>query len=180
MNSLMNTLLFWLSGWLRCRLIKVHNRPYLERYYIGSPFGRHVYLHRFLASDDPAQGVHDHPWDWSLSLIICGAYTEQRRWKTVVKRWLNYIGGDHFHLVLLIPRLYTWSIFIAGTPKPGRVWGMLRQLDADSDRGDVQWAFIPYQYGEGDNNPPPGKWWETEARGRFQQRERRTYVREQG
>lgn len=182
-NSLMNQLLFWLSSYLRCRLIKVHGQSYLERYFIGTVFGRHVYLHRFLASDDPDQGVHDHPWEWSFSLIVCGFYVEHRRWRTgtKVKRWLNLIGGDHFHLVALVPGVYTWSIFVAGSPKPDRMWGMLRRLDSMNDkleRGDTVWMFVPYDYGAPGQNPPPGKWWEKEPLGKCQLRERREYVRE--
>lgn len=181
MNSILNAILFWLSGHLRCRLIKVHGQPYLERYFIGSIFGRHVYLHRFLASDDPAQGVHDHPWLWSCSLLVCGWYHEVRRWGRLTKRWINYIGPDHFHLVELEPNVYTWSVFMTGQPKPGRVWGMLHRVAPGEPmkRGDVEWVFIPYAYGtEGKNeNAVELKWWETYACGKDVQRERRDYVR---
>lgn len=181
MNALLNALLYWVGGWLRCRLIKVNEQPYLERYFVGQLFQRHIYLHRFLASDDPAQGVHDHPWEWSMSFILCGWYIEHRRWKQAIKRRFNFIGGDHFHRVELPARVYAWSLFIAGPPKPGRVWGMLHRVMPRTEAGwaerSIEWVFVPYDYGAPGNNPPPGKWWETSPRGRHQQRERREYVR---
>lgn len=175
-NKLLNSLLFWFSGFLRCRLIKVHEAPYLERYFMGHLFGAHVYLHRFLTSDDPKEGVHDHPWEGSLSLIPCGAYIEHRRWTHYKVRWINFIDGDKFHRVELIPGLAAWSVFIAWSPKPGRVWGMLKQFAPADGRGDGISVFEPYKYNAPGNNPSPGKWWETEPRGRHQRRERRDYV----
>jgi hypothetical protein len=182
LNALLNLLLYWCGGYMRCRLIHVDGAPYLERYFVGTLFGRHVYLHRFLESDNPDQGVHDHPWKWSVSFIVCGMYVEHRRWgKGTLKRWFNFIGGDHFHLVALVPSVYTWSLFIAGPTKPGRVWGMLRKLDeleyALTTRGDVNYAFVPYDYGAPGKNPLPGAWWETEMYGREQAREPVSYVK---
>lgn len=183
MNALLNALLYWFSGRLRCRLIKVKGEPYLERYFLGTLFGRHVYLHRFLTSDDPSVGVHDHPWLWSMSFLICGWYHEVRRWGKLKKRWVNFIGPDHFHLVELEPCVYTWSIFMTGQPKPGRVWGMLHRVDPKAimfeDERQVEWVFIPYDYGVAGHNENAValKWWETYDRGNQVQRERRDYVR---
>lgn len=176
MNKLLNSFLYWLSGFLRCRIILVAGQPYLERYFVADLFGLHVYLHRFLSSDDPAQGVHDHPWNGSLSLIPCGYYIEHRRWKSYPVRWVNFIDGDKFHRVELVEGVATWSLFFAWDPKPGRVWGMIKRAKPIDDRGDLSWVFEPYRYGAPGHNPKPSKWWETHPRGRFAQRERRDYV----
>jgi hypothetical protein len=72
-----NKLLFFISGFLKGKAISGPNgEPYLERYMLAR-FGKHaVFLHRFLASD-PDHGLHDHPWDGSKSLIVCGGYHEK-------------------------------------------------------------------------------------------------------
>lgn len=69
-------LLFWLSGHLRCRLIKVNNAPYLERYYVGSVWGYEIHLHRFVRSDREDH-LHNHPWRIAWSFVLCGRYTEE-------------------------------------------------------------------------------------------------------
>lgn len=176
MNRLLNALLFRFSGRLRCRIIKVHGEPYLERYFLGGVCGVHIYLHRFLASDDPEEGVHDHPWEGSLSIIPCGSYIEHRRWTKYPVRWWNYIDGDKFHQVELVPGVATWSIFMAWSPKPGRVWGMLKNHIYPNERGDMISIFEPYKYGDGDNNPSPGKWWETHPVGHKSERVQQDYV----
>lgn len=83
------------------RLItRENNLPYLWRYYFderkkkasdslllrpeekdieGGDFG--IFVHRFVASDTPWE-VHNHPWAWSVSLILAGAYREIKyTWK---------------------------------------------------------------------------------------------------
>lgn len=200
-NAMMNAVLFWLSGWLRCRLIldsgkERNHEPYLERYFIGRVFGRHVYLHRFLASDS-AQ-LHDHPWRWALSLIVCGAYLEDRRWGRGLVRWYNWLTGESFHRVELIHDVYTWTIFMTG-PRC-KTWGMMEPVlpvvggstwpDSQVYRTASEYevrlptcveAFVwtRYEYGAKDKNEDAFalKWYETYPRGRHQKRERRDYVR---
>ena len=77
--STMNRLLFKFSAYLRCRVIRgENNQPYLERYHLlHLPFGIHIYLHRFVASD-PGRALHNHPWRTALSLVLCGGYEETR------------------------------------------------------------------------------------------------------
>ncbi|CAM2143682.1 conserved protein of unknown function [Pararobbsia alpina] len=123
----MKALLFWISGFLRCRIISDGDRPYLERYYLFTAFGTRAYLHRFVGSD-PDRGVHDHPWPWALAIILFGWYWEQRRSGTRIVRWLNFLTGDTFHRVLL-PKdrgvHEVWTIFIHRNAKV-KPWGFLR------------------------------------------------------
>lgn len=46
---------------------------YLRRWALNLPFGRALYLHRFVRPD--IEIYHDHPWDFS-SLILRGTYVE--------------------------------------------------------------------------------------------------------
>lgn len=186
LNALMNALLFWLSGYLRGRLIYAYDganrRPYLERYSVLRIGSFHLLLHRFL-KDDPAP-LHDHPWAFSASMIICGKYIQHRRWKKHVVRWFNVLGGDTFHRLEFFPGVYTWSLFFTtGIVKP---WGMLEGKIADLTpdaqyssqyRGDYVLSWKPYHYGAPGNNPLPSKWWKTAQRGNDLPRERRDYVR---
>lgn len=118
--------------------------PYLSRYYVfGAPkaddgqpvfneFGNPrpgitwndrtgplgVYIHKFHRGDDDDQ-LHNHPWSWSISLILAGGYREERRmgrfvYERIVKPLhLNFIAGDDYHRVDLLEK-DAWSLFIAG------------------------------------------------------------------
>lgn len=132
----MRAFLMWLSGRLPARIIAHQGQPYLERYYVGTPFGLRVYLHRFVDSDP--DGLHDHPWRWSLSVILFGWYFEQRRGADVyfIRRWFNWITGDTFHRVVLPSTTEwhgtsryreCWSLFIHSPRCKG--WGFLREVD---------------------------------------------------
>ncbi|KWT98477.1 MULTISPECIES: hypothetical protein [unclassified Variovorax] len=86
--------------------------------------GLRFYLHRFVACD--ADGLHDHPFLRSLSLILAGWYYEDRWSGRVVKRFLNYIGPECFHRVVL-PREAqhdVWTLFIHSARV--KQWGALR------------------------------------------------------
>lgn len=77
-----------------------------------------LFLHRFHRSDDDG-ALHNHPWAWSLSLMLAGGYSEERRdgdsvVRRVVRPWsFNFIRGTDYHRVdLLEPD--AWSLFLVG------------------------------------------------------------------
>ncbi len=105
--------------------------PKIHRHYLlgtGKTFG--VFLHHFVGSDLPTE-FHDHPWSWSVSLVLRGGYGEERRLRddgTVTRRWLgpgalNLIPPGVFHRVELRDRRPAWTLFLHG-PKI-RNWGFL-------------------------------------------------------
>ena len=100
MKKLWRKALYVVAGHLPLRIISEGTRPYLERYYLCTIFGARCYLHRFVG-DDPARGLHDHPWPWAYSLIIAGEYIEVRRDGARRVRWFNSLRGDTFHRVRL-------------------------------------------------------------------------------
>lgn len=110
------------------------NGPYMTRYYL---FGRdgegaalgwrgrvpwNVFLHAIVASD--GYEYHSHPYRWSVSLILRGAYREAR-WRNgeVTKRILipgdfNWISHDTFHRIEqpgYVP--VTWTLFVSSRPQ---------------------------------------------------------------
>jgi hypothetical protein len=121
---------------------------YLSRWYIkgkkpavnaqGNPVGEHrpaekieIYLHKFHRSDNDG-ALHNHPWQWAVSLVLAGGYSEERRVnKTVslggefgvvqhaVERRnvfplsVNVIRHDTFHRVDLFEP-DAWSLFVVG------------------------------------------------------------------
>lgn len=105
-----------------------------------------VFLHRFHRSDDDG-ALHNHPWSWSVSFILAGGYSEERRvGDEVVRRevrpWrINVIRRDDFHRVDLLEH-DAWTIFVA-SPKVG-TWHFW-------DRGTKQrahWrAFVDWKRG---------------------------------
>jgi hypothetical protein len=117
----------WCAGLarsLRVDHITREGRPYLERYYAAgwNPVTRRpgpaVFLHHFVASDDPGL-VHSHPWAWSASLILVGGYREERC--TSVGRIIheyrpgevNLLDAETRHRIDLLGR-DCWSLFLAG------------------------------------------------------------------
>lgn len=169
--------LYRLSGRLPLRVIHGDlDEPYLERYFlfrVPTPFGPvQGYLHRFVASD-PDRGLHDHPWNRAISLVLAGGYTEQRfahhsaSGPVIVERRvgpgrLNILRGGDFHRVLIVarpdaPASEAWSLFVHGRyVKP---WGFLR---GDARQQGERVARIEYRPAESSSGQP---WWRSVPRG---------------
>lgn len=128
--------LYTISGRLPCRLIKLDDKPYLERYHIGTLMGVTFYLHRFVAPDGDRH-VHDHPWRYAASVGLVGLYREEwmewldascsSGWRSRNRyiRWFNWIPGYRFHRIAeAVPE--TWTLFM----HTGRVkgWGFLEAV----------------------------------------------------
>lgn len=137
---MMHKLMYFITGFLKCRIISIDDAPYLERYYAGTWFGKRYFIHRFMASD-PDRGLHDHPWRWARSFILAGGYNElvldDNKVKTIIRRApeINYFHGDKFHRVLLPEELSgkTWTLFIHG-PRD-QDWGFLEYTE--NENGDI-------------------------------------------
>lgn len=121
-----------LTAHLPCRFIDGEGgEPYLERYYLLGALGWHVYLHRFVDSD-PDRGLHDHPWDRALSLVLVAGYDEMRgnagtaeTTRRFVGPWrLNRLRGDDFHRVVLRGGRPAWTLFLHGPRAKG--WGFVQ------------------------------------------------------
>lgn len=161
------------------RIITEGDAPYLERYYLGTAFGRRFYLHRFVGSD-PDRGVHDHPWRRAWSFILSGWYYEERRDGLRRVRWFNSLHGDTFHRVIL-PMDVADDLFFDGKPNPPREcwslfvhtvgdvkgWGFLYNVDSEGrgqpPDGRTFAAYEPFVYPGGKKNP---EWWKTAPKGR--------------
>lgn len=128
-------ILYRLSGRLPCRLIKIGDEPYLERYYIGEVFGVTFYLHRFVAADGD-RNVHDHPWRFAGAVVLVGQYLEERLayldvdlgWVSTYRRLfpgrLNRLGPRQYHKILSVcPE--TWTLFFHG--RRVKKWGFLER-----------------------------------------------------
>jgi hypothetical protein len=185
----MKALLYWLTGFLPCRIISDGDRPYLERYYLCTLFNVRFYLHRFVDSD-PGRGLHDHPWPWAASIVLSGWYWEETRGfetnpaaqalaealgtkkGTIRKkvRWLNWLTGDSFHRVVLPLDWSTlkpspcWTLFFhrATNVKP---WGFLYPMD--SSPNVVVW--MPHNYPQ-DGASASSTWWNEVPIGKLQTR----------
>jgi hypothetical protein len=131
---LIERLLHRLTAHLPCRCIDGENgEPYLERYYLLGAFGWHAYLHRF-ADSDPDRGLHDHPWNRAVSLVLTGGYDElrpagadlARAAVRAVRPWrLNFLRGEDFHRVVLRSGAPAWTLFLHGPRVKG--WGFMQQ-----------------------------------------------------
>ena len=162
--TVMNRLLFKFSAYLRCRVIRgPKQEPYLERYHLlRLPFGIHVYLHRFVASD-PGRALHNHPWRSALSLVLCGQYNETRLGNSeqkysLIKRQiqagkLNYISGKVYHRINLQPGQEAWTLFIHTASH--RSWGFLNTDNRQFCYSDHNKTL------KSDSNP---LWWKTALR----------------
>lgn len=168
-REMIEKFLFWITGFLPCRLINDGERPYLERYYIGTLFGWRFYFHRFVGSD-PDRGLHDHPWRKAYSLILSGWYWEETRSGIRKVRWFNSLTGDTFHRVVLPcasdgrqpDRVCVmthgvspcWTLFMH-TDKDVKPWGFLRLVV------DGICRFEPYTY---EREGSQKEWWKTAGR----------------
>ncbi|HSH41622.1 MAG TPA: hypothetical protein VK973_05790 [Arenicellales bacterium] len=135
--------------------------PYLERYYVGHLFGWTFYLHRFLAAD-PGRGLHDHPWDVSVSLVLSGGYYETRlrridctgihtRRRRLWPGRLNIIRADDFHRVDLDTwDAGSWTLFATHRRLPRKRLGFLQQEMISGDE-DIVVRFMQH-YGRSEPN----------------------------
>jgi hypothetical protein len=165
--TLRNRLLYAITARLPARLIKIDDRPYLERYYVGELAGVTFYLHRFV-SGDSERHLHNHPWWRSGSLILAGSYLEERvvdlcphasESGCIIEssrvRWFNVIAGNLFHRISdAAPG--TWSLFFHGE----------RAYVLDQPKG---WGFLAGEDGLTVFRPMPPStpyWWRTAPLGR--------------
>ena len=148
-------LLYWLQGRLPTRHISHKGQPYLERSYVATLFGMRIYLHRFVACDE--DGLHDHPFRYSGSLILAGWYYEDKWAGRRKRRWLNLIGPNDLHRVVL-PESQgadVWTLFFhTARVKP---WGFLRASRAG--KHGLGLAFVP----ESDPHDPAFSTWHLRA-----------------
>lgn len=172
---MLNKFLFWLTARLPCRLINLDSGPYLERYYLGQLFGITFYLHRFVSSDSERH-LHNHPWGWGGSLILCGSYEEERAIDLCPaaspsgcltirtrRRWYNQVNGNTIHRIHdAAPG--TWTLFFHGERTRvsdigdwdiynGREkgWGFFERVENEHLAATM---FIPYPVSH-------GAWWKT-------------------
>ncbi len=161
---LLSQLLFKISSYCRCRIINgPDQQPYLERYHLFRlPFGYQVYLHRFVASD-PGRGLHNHPWQRAMSLVLSGHYEETRMTNAkheniLIKRQLgagsfNWIKGNIFHRINLPAGSECWTLFLHSPS--AKSWGFLRHEQH-------RYAFHDHnQVVQQVSNPA---WWKTACR----------------
>lgn len=160
----MNQILFWLTeSWL-VWAIKPEGCDYLERYKCANEwrwFERvrqmasiRVYLHRFVGGD-VQEGLHDHPWSWCLTLVLCGSYIEQfvdclsihtglvKKRRRV--RWFNYITKRKFHRVVSAEP-NTWTFVICGPEAKldngeRKGWGFVKDISGWNSLHDGSWIF---------------------------------------
>ena len=164
--TLVNRLLFKFSSYLRCRVIRgPKQEAYLERYHLMRlPFGIHIYLHRFVASD-PGRALHNHPWKSALSLVLSGQYNETRLGnheqnynliqRSIHAGSLNYISGKIYHRINLNKNEEVWTLFIHSASH--RSWGFLNTENRQFSYTDHQQTI------KASSNP---LWWKTALRPR--------------
>lgn len=159
---MINRILYQLTARLPTRLIRIGDRPYLERYYVGQVLGVTVYLHRFVNCDGD-RDVHDHPWTWSVGMPLTGRYHERRlRYLDpvdpdrgmvcdlrIIRRFQpNLIRARTFHRIAWVRR-GTWTLFMHG--RRVKAWGFMdRQHDGiryrqplDTNGGTPWWHWAP-------------------------------------
>jgi hypothetical protein len=107
-----------------------------------------AYLHE-IRTPDAGRAHHSHPWEWAISMVLVGGYTEEvvgadgsvttRRREPGSVAVIN-VGSFHRIAQLHAPRV--WTLFIVGPRTPDRAW-YFRRLDGsivherDYDDGTV-------------------------------------------
>ncbi len=138
---------------------------------MGKKYGKHWYLHHFLASD-PDRGLHTHKW-FAWSIVLLGWYWEQRRWGFRKIRWINFIDPDTAHRVVLPrhgkvgpweenyewqrPKSPCWTLFFHNAEDDFPDWGFEQPVEGHPGAR----LFVPYDYSrEGKQT----EWWLTAPR----------------
>ncbi len=86
--------------------------------YVPKKRGINLFIHRFHRSDAD-QLLHSHPWEWAVSLVLVGGYSEERRQgDDVIRRdvrpfSLNFLTGSDYHRVDLYEE-DAWTLFLVG------------------------------------------------------------------
>lgn len=108
--------------------------PFLYRYHLFSLYknGPGMCIHRFVKSD-PERGYHDHPWNKSISFILCGSYEERIYDINSVNNYFtkhrnrfcfNYLDGvKTFHRVIVPENRDAWTLF--AFQKRSKIWSMI-------------------------------------------------------
>ena len=115
----------------------ITGKPYITRFQFPRMFGFRPMIHLIHRADHDRH-LHDHPWDWSFSIVLVGSYDEERincvqckgkdHSGTVLKirraRFWNLLRGDDFHR---ITELHgdVFTLFVAGPRKESDQWGFL-------------------------------------------------------
>jgi hypothetical protein len=123
-------------GRKRVIMDRVHDEPYLERYYLflkeRDNFPFNIFLHKFLKGDP--DDVHDHPWGY-CTLILRGGYyewipqfnadgtksCEVRKWRS--PGHFRICKPNSYHRIELQPGVTAWTLFMP--LKKVRDWGFL-------------------------------------------------------
>lgn len=115
---------------------RADEKPYLVRYYLLPLWWNktrlpNIVIHRFIKSDDPKDGMHDHPWPFAVKLLE-GAYVEDMLDGPHVRLsrhgW-RFMRATQLHAVRLfrIPgtdrEAEVWTLFIMGFRR--RKWGFV-------------------------------------------------------
>lgn len=114
---------------LRSRIINslprrvVYNKDgevYLERFYLLRTTGLGLVLHR-IVRPDLDERLHDHPWKWAFSLVISGAYVEQRLRpdgkigvKILRRGCTNTLRATTLHRISQVRSGEVWTLFLHG------------------------------------------------------------------
>lgn len=138
MSRLISAICWWVVRTFpgRYRIIGDNGTPYLGRFYVKhNGFFPGIYLHHFYRSDHDRE-LHNHPWKWSVSLVLTGGYTEERyeatgefgpdRIQTLNRPspGINIIRSTTFHRVVLKDKERgAWTLFIPGPES--KDWGFL-------------------------------------------------------
>ena len=113
---------------------RIHNEPYLERYYLflkeRQRFPFNIFLHKFLKGDP--DDVHDHPWPY-FTLILRGGYyewipqfNEEGKKTCEIRKWrgpghFRFCKANSYHRIELHPGITAWTLFMPGPQK--KEWG---------------------------------------------------------
>lgn len=151
--------IIWFTNFLPVKVIRDERGvPFLYRYHLFSltKDGPGMCIHRFVKSD-PDRGYHDHPWNRSMSFILCGKYDERiydknepDNYKTYTRNrfTFNYLDGvKTFHRVMVEEGKDVWTLF--GFQKRSKTWGMIslggeyKPMSTQvSDQDGGWWKFV--------------------------------------
>ncbi|MCY4143426.1 MAG: hypothetical protein OXG08_07060 [Gammaproteobacteria bacterium] len=127
-SSVVRSLLSQISG----KTIFVYDKPYLTRYYlIGNGSGKtfEVYLH-YMHKVDEFRWLHNHPWNWFLSLVIYGSYWQEtfnsktrRHSRQHIRLFNLFRKTSQYHAIRELPTGSAWTVVVTPPKRRNYEWG---------------------------------------------------------
>ncbi len=132
-------------------IVSTNGDTILKRRYILNSKYLGIFLHQIVSADEDPNIFHDHPWEWSFSIILSGSYGEEiltEKEDKIFRKisYFNFISKDTFHRIVSVSPSKPITLFVRG--KKSKNDGFLIYKND-------QWLYLDYQSANLEYASPP-------------------------